>query len=210
MKTGNKIAIFYSAITIGIIAMASLLFYFVTTNSINRLYYSYLTDKAYATAEKHWEKDEVDDESYARIQQKYEQTLPQATEILLNADSITTTHDTLIHYLSEKQIEALYNGYVITFNQDKKMGAAVYYPDNEGNFIILVISDNQYGGDIQHHIGWLLIAMIAISSILIYFVGKLYAIRMVDRIDSAYHSEKSFISNAYHELNNPLTAIQGE
>ena len=36
------------------------------------------------------------------------------------------------------------------------------------------------------------------------------AIRMVYRIDAAYQSEKAFISNASHELNNPLTAIQGE
>ena len=52
--------------------------------------------------------------------------------------------------------------------------------------------------------------MILVSSVLIYFVGRLYATRMVDRIDAAYQSEKAFISNASHELNNPLTAIQGE
>ena len=33
---------------------------------------------------------------------------------------------------------------------------------------------------------------------------------MLDRIDTAFQAEKSFISNASHELNNPLTAIQGE
>ena len=33
---------------------------------------------------------------------------------------------------------------------------------------------------------------------------------MLDRIDQAFQSEKSFISNASHELNNPITAIQGE
>ena len=52
--------------------------------------------------------------------------------------------------------------------------------------------------------------MLLISAVLVYFVGRLYATRMVDRIDAAYQSEKSFISNASHELNNPLTAIQGE
>lgn len=87
MKTGNKIALFYSAITIGVIAVVTLVFYLVSTSYISRLYYSYLTEKAYATAQKHWEKDETDDESYARIQQRYEETLPVATEILLNADS---------------------------------------------------------------------------------------------------------------------------
>lgn len=210
MKTGNKIAFFYTAITVGVIAIVTVAFYFITTNYISRLYYSYLTEKAYATAEKHWEKDEVDEESYARIQKRYEDTLPVATEILLNTDSIAETRTTLSLYMTEKEITRLYSGEVITFHEKEKMGAALYYPDNEGNFIVLVISNNQYGGDIQQHISWLLLALIVISAVLIYFVGKLYAIRMVDRIDAAYQSEKAFISNASHELNNPLTAIQGE
>lgn len=59
-------------------------------------------------------------------------------------------------------------------------------------------------------IGWLLSLLPVVSGTLIYFVGRLYAGRIVNRINVAYHSEKSFISNASHELNNPLTAIQGE
>ncbi len=257
MKTGNKIALFYTAITIGIISMVTVVFYFVATDYISRLYYSYLTEKAYATAQKHWEKDELDEEDYARIQQHYEETLPVAAEILLNADSITEAHSVLSRYLTDEKIASLYAGNVVRFHEGKELGAAVYYPDNEGNFIVeahsvlsryltdekiaslyagnvvrfhegkelgaavyypdnegnfivLVVSSNQYGGDIQHRIGWLLLGMLVISAVLVYFVGRLYATRMVDRIDAAYQSEKSFISNASHELNNPLTAIQGE
>ena len=210
MKTGNKIALFYTTITIGIIAMVTVVFYFVATNYISRLYYSYLTEKAYAIAEKHWEKDEVDEEDYARIQKHYEETLPVASEILLNADSLAETRTVLSRYLTDDKISDLYKGNVVRFHKDKELGAAVYYPDNEGNFIVVVISSNQYGGDIQQRIGWLLLAMLVVSAVLVYFVGRLYATRMVDRIDAAYQSEKSFISNASHELNNPLTAIQGE
>lgn len=209
MKTGNKIALFYSAITMGIIVVVTLIFYFVSTRYISHLYYSYLTEKAYATAEKHWEKDETDDESYARIQQRYEETLPVATEILLNADSLETRR-VLSRYLDSGQIESLYREDIVHFKQETQMGSALYYPDNEGNFIVLVLSGNQYGMDIQRRIGWLLLALILVSSLLVYLVGRLYAIRMVDRIDAAYQSEKAFISNASHELNNPLTAIQGE
>ena len=42
------------------------------------------------------------------------------------------------------------------------------------------------------------------------WISRRYAAQMVERIDFAYQSEKAFISNASHELNNPLTAIQGE
>lgn len=210
MKTGNKIALFYSAVTLGIIALVTLCFYFIATGYIGRLYYSYLTEKAYATAEKQWEKDEVDDESYARIQQRYEQTLPVATEILLNADSLPQTRDTLRRYLSQSEIEALYREEVVHFQAGAQVGAALYYPDNEGNFIVLVLSNNQYGTAIQQRIGWLLLGVLLVSAVLIYLVGRWYAVRMVDKIDAAYRSEKAFISNASHELNNPLTAIQGE
>ena len=58
--------------------------------------------------------------------------------------------------------------------------------------------------------GWMLLAAFGITAILVYGVGKLYAGRLVNQIDDAYQNEKSFISNASHELNNPLTAIQGE
>ena len=152
MKTGNKIALFYTAITIGIISVVTVVFYFVATDYISRLYYSYLTEKAYATAQKHWEKDELDEEDYARIQQHYEETLPVAAEILLNADSITEAHAVLSRYLTDEKIVSLYAGNVVRFHEGKELGAAVYYPDNEGNFIVLVVSSNQYGGDIQHRL----------------------------------------------------------
>ncbi|MCD8043754.1 MAG: HAMP domain-containing histidine kinase [Tannerellaceae bacterium] len=210
MKAGNKIAWFYTGMTVGVVAMVTILFYAVASGYINRLYFSYLTEKAYATAEKQWEKDEVDDESYARIEQRYEETLPVATEILLDADSLPGTHNTLQEYLTPVEIKDLYDGRTVHFRYKEQMGAAIYYPDNEGNFIVLVLSGNQYGLDIRKHIGLLSFFTLLVSSLLIYLVSKLYASRMVDRIDAAYKSERSFISNASHELNNPLTAIQGE
>jgi signal transduction histidine kinase len=54
------------------------------------------------------------------------------------------------------------------------------------------------------------VAFLVINGILVYVVAKRYANEMTAWIESTYQSEKSFISNASHELNNPLTAIQGE
>ena len=59
MKIGSKIALFYTGITICMLTCIMVVFYFFIYNYINRLYDSYLADKAYLTAQKHWEKDEV-------------------------------------------------------------------------------------------------------------------------------------------------------
>jgi signal transduction histidine kinase len=56
----------------------------------------------------------------------------------------------------------------------------------------------------------LLIAFLVINGIVVGWVAGRYANEMTAWIESTYQSEKSFISNASHELNNPLTAIQGE
>lgn len=252
MKIGSKISLFYTLITVCIIAVVVVFFYFFTSRYINKLYNSYLTEKAFLTAQKHWEKDEVDEQSYRIIQQKYNELLPQAQEILLNMNNVCMVRDTLNKYLDSSQQKKLFDDEPINFAYDEWMGAAIYYPDNEGNFIVLVMARNHYGYDIQKHILLLAVLLLLVSSILIFLIGKLYANKilhplqhllkelkrirgnnlnlrmrtfgnkdelddlirtlneMLDRIDAAFRSEKSFINSASHELNNPLTAIQGE
>lgn len=255
MKVGSKIALFYTLASVLTTVIIIAVFYIFSTQYINRLYASYLREKAYLTAQKHWEKDEVDEQSYQIIQRKYDELLPEAHEILLNMDSLSEVRDTLNKYLTQQQQALLIAGedsIPFSFKYKDQLGAALYYPDNEGNFIVLVMSRNAYGTEIQEHLLLLSIFLVLFSSILIYFIGKIYSGRilvplqhilkelkriranslnrrlkqtgnndeleeiivtlnnMLDHLDSAFKAEKSFVSHASHELNNPITAIQGE
>lgn len=255
MKIGSKIALFYTLVSVLTTIVIITVFYIFSTRYINKLYASYLCEKAYLTAQKHWEKDEVDEQSYQMIQRKYDELIPEAHEILLNMDSISAVNDTLNKYLTKAQQKTLLtkkDSTPLSFTYKSQPGAALFYPDNEGNFIVLVMSKNTYGTEIQEHLLLLSILMILLGSILIFFIGKLYSSRilvplqhvlkelkkiranslnrrlkttgnndelealtkalnhMLDRLDSAFKAEKSFVSHASHELNNPITAIQGE
>lgn len=97
MKIGSKIALFYTLISVLTTVIIIAVFYIFSTQYINKLYASYLREKAYLTAQKHWEKDEVDEQSYQIIQRKYDELLPEAHEILLNMDSLSEVRDTLIN-----------------------------------------------------------------------------------------------------------------
>ena len=90
MKIGPKIALFYSLITMCAIIMVMSVFYLFSSRYINRLYESYLREKAFITAQKYWEKDEVDEQSYRLIQQKYDELLPQAREVLFEYGHVGT------------------------------------------------------------------------------------------------------------------------
>ena len=181
MKIGPKIALFYSLITMCAIIMVMSVFYLFSSRYINRLYESYLREKAFITAQKYWEKDEVDEQSYRLIQQKYDELLPQAREVLLNMDTLAHVKDTLGKYLNASQQERLFHGdgTPVTFKYKKELGAALYYPDNEGYFIVFVFSENTYGKEIQEHILLLSVTLVVISSIFIFFIGRVYSNRIL-------------------------------
>ncbi|MDR2389845.1 MAG: HAMP domain-containing histidine kinase [Tannerellaceae bacterium] len=56
----------------------------------------------------------------------------------------------------------------------------------------------------------LFLVFLFLNALGVYRLARGYAGEMSAKVESARQSEKSFISNASHELNNPLTAIQGE
>lgn len=60
MKTGRKISLIYSGITIGLIIIAGVVFYFFASNYVHSLYFHYLEEKAHAVAEEKFSKDELD------------------------------------------------------------------------------------------------------------------------------------------------------
>lgn len=64
--------------------------------------------------------------------------------------------------------------------------------------------------ELRQYLGWMLLGLVVVCSCLVYLVGMRYTNRMIRRIDDAYQGEKAFVRSASHELNNPLTAIQGE
>mgnify|MGYP000215771581 CR=1 FL=1 len=115
MKIGSKIALFYTLISVLTTVIIIAVFYIFSTQYINKLYASYLREKAYLTAQKHWEKDEVDEQSYQIIQRKYDELLPEAHEILLNMDSLSEVRDTLNKYLTQHQQTLLLAGTVFLF-----------------------------------------------------------------------------------------------
>lgn len=251
MKIGSKITFFYTSITIGINLLIILAFYVFTSRYINLLFDMNLCDKVYLTAQKHFEKDELDIRSYNMVTNKYLSLLPQANEIILNASDSASAKKVLDRYLTSKQQRQLYDNMVL-FSKGKLRGVALYYPDNEGNFIVLVTAQNIYGQNLKKHILYLSLGLLLFSVLITFAVGRFYSERilsplkhilvnlkkirgnnmdlrlnetgnrdeldelihslneMLDRLDRAFQSEKSFVSSASHEMSNPLTAIQGE
>lgn len=210
MKESRKISLIYSAITITLVVMAGGLFYFLSSRFIENLYFKYLSEKAHAVAVERFEKDEMDAAKYRNAVLRRQNSIPTSHQFFVNMADTTKARRQLSAYLNENQIEQVVEGKDVFFHRDEEVGTAFIYYDNEGVYTVVVLSRNPYGYEVSKVIGWAMLLLVVLSSFVLYLISRLYAIRTIDRIDRNYQREKLFVSNASHEINNPLTAIQGE
>ena len=210
MKTGHKISLIYSGITIGLLLVAGMVFYFFSSNYIRNLYFHYMEEKAHAVAEEKFSKDELDPVKYRNVVLRRKNSIPTSKELFIRVDNRQLARQSLEVYLTDEQIERLYANQTINFEHGQEVGTAFVYYDNTGTFAVTVLSRNPYGADIAYTLRWALLLLVLVSAAVLWLISRLYAMRMLDRIDRDYQTEKMFVNNASHEINNPLTAIQGE
>lgn len=84
MKTGRKISLIYSGITIGLIIIAGVVFYFFASNYVHSLYFHYLEEKAHAVAEEKFSKDELDPVKYQNVVLRRKNSIPTSQELFLS------------------------------------------------------------------------------------------------------------------------------
>lgn len=210
MKTSRKISIIYSFITVGFILIAGVVFYFFSSGYTQSLYFKYLDEKAHAVAEEKFAIDEVDSETYHDMVLRRKNSIPTSKQLFINVADRKAAVKQLSTYLSPAEIKDLFNNKTVNFEKGQEVGTSFIYYDNSGTFAVVVLSRNPYGKEIGQTLSWAILILVLASAFILFLISRLYAMRMLDRIDHDYQTEKMFVNNASHEINNPLTAIQGE
>ena len=203
MKTGSKISLIYSGITIGLVVITALLFLFVASDYTNDIYYHYLEEKAHALAEEKFSEDELDPVKYRNVVIRRQNSIPTSEELFINLADRPSAIGQLSRYLDEEEIKRLLRDETIDFENGEEVGTAFVYYDNTGTFAVVVVSRNPFIGDINRVLLWGLLLLVLLSAGVLYLISRIYANRMLDRIDKDYQTEKMFVNNASHEINNP-------
>ena len=197
-------------ITIGLVVITALIFFFVASNLTQSIYFNYLEEKAHALAEERFSEDELDPVKYRNVVIRRQNSIPTSKEMFINLADRTEAKKQLMEYLDQDEIERLFANQTIRFEDCQEVGIAFVYYDNTGTFAVVVLSRNPFIDDINKMLLLGIIALVLLSAGVLYLISRLYALRVFNRIDMDYQAEKMFVNNASHEINNPLTAIQGE
>lgn len=212
IKPSRKLSLIYSGISILMMTVVGVVVYIVTSGSIQDIYYDYLDDKAELLAIEHFEKNTIDTTSYANVVRRLQNTIPTSKELFINLTDTSKANVLLHRYLDSKEIASLYNPDIETvhFQYGKEVGSALLYQDQTAAYGVLVMSANLYGARVQKVVRVWIVMLTVASLLLLVLVNRLGVVKVMKRIDMRYQREKMFVNNASHEINNPLTAIQGE
>lgn len=211
LKIAHKIIFIYSAITLCAMGMAFAVLWYWMSDYADNLYYSFFEERAELIAQKNLERC-----SGNRVYDIYMEhrtdtvAKPVSTQIVLDADKTQATRRALLRFMSPGQIERLRDKGELKFKHGDNLGLAVYYPKPEGNFIVIVMLNRHLGEYLHRQMGYWLIGVTSLCILIVVLVSRLYTQRHIDTLHEAYQRERQFIHHASHELNNPLTAIQGE
>ncbi|MBR6111015.1 MAG: HAMP domain-containing histidine kinase [Paludibacteraceae bacterium] len=210
MNKGQQVSLIYSAITISLVIVAGVIFFVLQSHYAEKIYFRYLEEKAIAVAMERFEKDELSAEKYRRIVYNREQSIPTSRELFINMQNRAEAESHLGEFLTKNEIEELTNDSIVRFHKDGEIGLTLVYDDNEGVFAVVMLSRNPYISEISKTFGYSLVLLVFATGIVLFLISRLYAIKVYKKIDHNYQTEKLFVNNASHEINNPLTAIQGE
>lgn len=211
LKIAHKIIFIYSAITLCAIGMAFAVLCYWMSDYADNLYYSFLEERAELIAQTNLERCSGNRAYNIYMEHRTDTVIkPVSAQIVLDADKTQATRKALLRVMSPKQIEQLKNKGELKFKHGDNLGIAVYYPKPEGNFIVTVMLNRHLGEYLHRQMGYWLIGVTGLCLLIVVLVSRLYTQRHIDTLHEAYQREKQFIHHASHELNNPLTAIQGE
>ena len=60
----------------------------------------------------------------------------------------------------------------VRFRHGQQLGVALFYPDNEGNFILLIFAENDYGQQVRQQVSWLMLLLLLVAVVVTYIAGK--------------------------------------
>lgn len=211
LKIAHKIIFIYSAITLCAMGMAFAVLWYWMSDYADNLYYSFLEERAELIAQKNLERCSGNRVYNIYMEHRTDTVAkPVSTQIVLDADKTQATRRALLRFMSPGQIERLRDKGELKFKHGDNLGLAVYYPKPEGNFIVIVMLNRHLGEYLHRQMGYWLIGVTSLCILIVVLVSRLYTQRHIDTLHEAYQRERQFIHHASHELNNPLTAIQGE
>ncbi len=190
MTIRNRIVLTFSALSSIVMVFSFFLIYYLSEHFMDADFYDLLSEKATLTAWKYFEKDEMSEALYDKMIEKNVRTLPDATEMILDTKNKPRVVDSLLKILPTGLVRELISGRNVRYRSQDKQMVGLYYPDNQGTFIIVITAVNKFGIREQKKLLQVMLIIFFGSILLTFLLGKFYATNVLSPIANILRNVK--------------------
>ena len=250
MKIRTRLTLIYTSLTGLMLLLLLVYIYCFSAVSFRRHFYEDLKQRANSTAQYYLEEDEVDPGKFLQIKEKFLHSLPTETvRIYDGQDKPAFVSDTLQIKYDAQFIREIRTRKYLEVQQGDRQLVGIYYPDNQGDFVIIVAASDLGGLARLDQLSVILVLGFLVCLLIVFFLGMFFAKnalnpisritkraneitgtnlhlridqpsrkdelaelattfnQMLQRIETVFESQKSFVHHASHELRTPITSM---
>lgn len=175
MKIKNRLAIYFTLLSSGLLLIILICVYLAFAWFLKADFYGHLRDRAKVAAQLYLEADEISIDSLNHVQERMLERLPGEVIRVYNDQNRATFIKDESQYWSSNVINRVRKNRDLAFMESNRQTVGIYYPDNQGNFVILATGVDQQGHlRLLEIIRVMAVIFVLVNSVL-FFIGRWFA-----------------------------------
>lgn len=198
MKIRHRLSLQFTLISGIILTIVFVLIYLLSAQYIQNSFYKLLQMRALVTAQVYLEKDELTKKKFLEIEKSYRERIPDESSNIYDAHNQPAFIEKTRYDWPVSMLETIRRKEVYRFRFQDESGLGIYYPDNQGDFVVIVTARNSMGIQQLNYLMWILIVMFLVALLIVFLMGQWYASRALEPIKNINRQVKNIRSNNLH------------
>ncbi|NLR77091.1 sensor histidine kinase [Chitinophaga eiseniae] len=198
MKIRHRLSLQFTLISGIILTIVFVLIYLLSAQYIQNSFYKLLQMRALVTAQVYLEKDELTKKKFLEIEKSYRERIPDESSNIYDAHNQPAFIEKTRYDWPVSMLETIRHKEVYRFRFQDESGLGIYYPDNQGDFVVIVTARNSMGIQQLNYLMWILIVMFLVALLIVFLMGQWYASRALEPIKNINRQVKNIRSNNLH------------
>lgn len=201
MKIRNRLSLQFSVIITIILLLLFSFLYVASKKYVENEFYSELYQRADITAQIYLEEDSISSELYESIINRYVRKIPNEIGVLFDIDNNIDFVDiplflpydlNMVNYIRENyEYPDQFN-----FTDGSWQSTGFFYPDNQGDYVVIVSAIDKAGLNYLRNLAWLLVLGYLISIITLFQVTRFFSFKALQPISEILRQVKNINPNA--------------
>ncbi|MEV4887461.1 HAMP domain-containing histidine kinase [Chitinophaga ginsengisegetis] len=198
MKIRHRLSLQFTLISGIILTVVFVLIYLLSAQYIQNSFYKLLQMRALVTAQVYLEKDELTKKKFLEIEKSYRERIPDEFSNIYDQHNQAVFIEKTRYNWPVSLLETIRHREVYRFRFQEESGLGIYYPDNQGDFVVIVTARNTAGIQQLQYLLWILIVMFFAALLITFLMGQWYASRALEPIKSINRQVQKIRSNNLH------------